>query len=179
MRYTAMLVISILLLLDMRFIYAQSDNPPDEPQSRQSSIADVATSGALTTSLNIAVPTARGPVPHLSLNYNSLAGNGIAGVGWQLTGIPAIVRTRNDLAVGFTQQASFNFLPGGWGTTLSHDDKLAPVTNAFQASITAPESGAEIRTSSNFAPAGNSARAPVIGKCAMEAGQSTTLAATI
>ncbi|MGH9337374.1 MAG: SpvB/TcaC N-terminal domain-containing protein, partial [Vicinamibacteria bacterium] len=52
--------------------------------------------GAYSTTIPIQVPTHRGLEPSISLVYNSLAGNGIAGVGWGLTGFPVIERQGAD-----------------------------------------------------------------------------------
>jgi hypothetical protein len=79
--------------------FAQTDqidnpNPPPEPRPRLASATDVSTSGAMTTRLSVALSAARGPVPSIGLTYNSGGANGIAGVGWHLSGFPAIVRAR-------------------------------------------------------------------------------------
>lgn len=54
---------------------------------------DVASNGALTYRVPIAVVPGRGGVqPELSLTYSSQAGNGMLGMGWGLVGLPAITR---------------------------------------------------------------------------------------
>jgi len=56
-------------------------------------------SGAATYSIPIAVPAGTaGVAPEISLNYSSMAGNGIAGLGWSLSGISGISRCRQTLA---------------------------------------------------------------------------------
>lgn len=49
--------------------------------------------GSFNHSVEIKLPPGtNGLAPHLSLDYNSNAGNGIAGLGWQLGGLPVITR---------------------------------------------------------------------------------------
>ncbi|MEJ0053624.1 MAG: SpvB/TcaC N-terminal domain-containing protein [bacterium] len=61
--------------------------------------SDVNSAGAFTYSLPIAVPpgTAR-IVPRLSLDYSSQSGNGLQGLGWSLSGLPAIGRCARTVA---------------------------------------------------------------------------------
>ncbi|MBV9990521.1 MAG: VCBS repeat-containing protein [Alphaproteobacteria bacterium] len=47
----------------------------------------------------VAPPGTAGMVPHLSLNYSSRAGNGIAGYGWMLGGLDAITRCPKTMAI--------------------------------------------------------------------------------
>ena len=54
---------------------------------------DVSATGAAVYTVPIAVPAGiNGVQPNLSLSYNSQAGNGIAGYGWNITGISKITR---------------------------------------------------------------------------------------
>ena len=55
--------------------------------------------GSATLNIPIAVPPGRaGMTPHLSLSYSSSNGNGYVGVGWSLSGLPAIVRCPHTIA---------------------------------------------------------------------------------
>jgi RHS repeat-associated protein len=55
--------------------------------------ANVDSSGAFTYSIPIwTTPGSAGMEPTVALNYSSQGGNGIAGLGWSLSGIPAITR---------------------------------------------------------------------------------------
>ena len=104
--------------------------PPSEPQASAVDNTDVTSSGAFTFSRPISIPTARGPAPRLAISYNSTSGNGIAGYGWQLTGLPAIVRIRGDNGMNFASADTYAYLPGGWGTTASAEDIL--VSSGFE-----------------------------------------------
>lgn len=53
----------------------------------------VSLSGAANYSIPIEVPPGiNGVAPQISIAYSSLAGNGLAGIGWNITGISAITR---------------------------------------------------------------------------------------
>ncbi|MBL4660411.1 MAG: hypothetical protein JKY19_08645, partial [Alcanivoracaceae bacterium] len=58
-----------------------------------SGVFDIDESGAANYSLPIFAPAGRGGLsPQLALSYNSSSGNGIAGVGWNISGISSITR---------------------------------------------------------------------------------------
>ena len=77
----------------------EPDPPPelDVPVGTLPGNAAINTMGAATYSIPIDLPPGTaGMVPSLSLNYNSMAGNGLAGMGWNIGGISTIVRTGQD-----------------------------------------------------------------------------------
>ncbi|MDR1633030.1 MAG: FG-GAP-like repeat-containing protein, partial [Dysgonamonadaceae bacterium] len=60
--------------------------------------SDVAPNGALTYNVPIEIyPGINGCQPNLSLAYNSFAGNGIMGAGWNLGGLSVVTRTAKNL----------------------------------------------------------------------------------
>jgi len=75
-------------------------------------IAQVAPDGSFNTKVDIKLPPGtRGVAPKLALTYNSNAGNGIVGVGWQLSGLPAITR---DSSYGINYDSNDHYVgPGG------------------------------------------------------------------
>jgi hypothetical protein len=52
-------------------------NPASEPVFRPGNSIDASASGMLTTRLPIVLPEARGPIPSISLSYNSGSANGL------------------------------------------------------------------------------------------------------
>lgn len=72
----------------------------------------VSPSGAATYSVPIELPpTVGGVKPSLALTYNSQAGNGIAGVGWGLSGLSSITRCPTTLAQdGFIDGVDYDHL---------------------------------------------------------------------
>ena len=70
----------------------------DMPGASQTSYG-VSPSGAFQFSIPIVVPAGRNGIqPNLSLNYSSSRGNGIAGIGWGVSGLSAITRCGKTIA---------------------------------------------------------------------------------
>ena len=73
-----------------------ADNPPGALNEQ----VKVDQTGAFSFIVPIEVPPgAHGMQPNLSLTYNSQQSSGIAGLGWSLTGLPTIERTKRTLAI--------------------------------------------------------------------------------
>ncbi len=73
--------------------------------------------GSFSYAIPIRVPTGvRNMQPQLSVTFNSRLGNGLAGVGWTLKGIPEIHRINGGRGINFDgdDQYAVNF--NGWGT---------------------------------------------------------------
>jgi hypothetical protein len=68
---------------------------PDKAVQEPKASPQVQTTGSLTRMVPIEAPAFFGIEPHLALAYSSQAGNGLAGVGWSLSGVSTIERTRN------------------------------------------------------------------------------------
>lgn len=86
----------------------------------------VTPSGAFAYTVPIEVPKGLGGLgPSIALEYQSSSGNSLAGVGWSLAGLPAVIR---DKARGVTPSAggtdSFYFAEGGWGHPASPSARL-------------------------------------------------------
>jgi RHS repeat-associated protein len=72
--------------------------------------------GAFSYTIPIEIPPGRrGMQPKLSLEYNSFSGNGIAGMGWLLSGIPTIMRVNNGNGINYLGADSFGVNFSGWG----------------------------------------------------------------
>ncbi|MBI5220030.1 MAG: VCBS repeat-containing protein [Bacteroidia bacterium] len=111
------------MLIDVDY---QPDIDPGDPGSRPWSSAlpvgttagsfNVSLSGAATYSIPILVPPGTADiVPNIAVTYNSMAGDGIMGLGWNISGISAITRVSKTI-----------YHDGATGTVnLDTDDRLA------------------------------------------------------
>jgi RHS repeat-associated protein len=75
--------------------YADDAHETTQADSPAKTLADskvTLQNGAMTSSLPIVVPSFHGIEPKLALSYNSSAGNGLVGVGWDLDGFSVIER---------------------------------------------------------------------------------------
>lgn len=75
-------------------------------------LADVSPYGAFQTSVPIEVPPYHGLEPRLNLAYNSSAGNGWLGVGWDLSGVSSIERASPGRGVPNYNNSDIFFLDG-------------------------------------------------------------------
>jgi RHS repeat-associated protein len=89
------------------FCYAEAASHKTKPQVSIAAIpgtlreqTQVDQNGAFNFTIPIDVPPGTGGMqPHLALAYNSQASSGVLGMGWSLTGLPTIERTKRTLAV--------------------------------------------------------------------------------
>src|SRR3954447_5597014 len=65
----------------------------------------------------------KGSQPILSLNYSSSASNGLAGMGWSLGGLPAIVPVRGADGMRFNGSDTYAYA-SGWGIPTTEDQEL-------------------------------------------------------
>lgn len=91
---------SLLLFGSFINIYAQGTTPTGSSTEVgvTSGAVSVSLSGGANYEIPIAVPPGiNGVVPQLALAYNSLAGNGIAGYGWNISGMSSITRIESTM----------------------------------------------------------------------------------
>jgi Salmonella virulence plasmid 65kDa B protein/FG-GAP-like repeat len=89
----------------------------------------VTSSGAFTYSIPIAIPEGRRSIqPRLALVYSSLNGDGLAGYGWSLTGLPSIARANVKGAPRFDGHDSYIYDAEQWARAHSPGMKLTPIT---------------------------------------------------
>jgi hypothetical protein len=133
-------IVTALAVFMPGLVWADITTSPNEPLNQQLNVADQARSGAFSYSIPIDVPRGRGPTPSIAITYNSLQGNGIAGVGWTITGIPAIVRSQGDYGAHFDwanySADTYRYLPNGWGTPESSGNTILPVNRG---GVTTPQ----------------------------------------
>ncbi len=105
-------IISFIILLAV-FYQAKSQSnvvyqPPIDPAARQIDTnlpvgtiaggASVSANGAATYSIPVFVSPGTGGVqPNISIVYNSMADYGLLGIGWNISGLSAIIRTGNNI----------------------------------------------------------------------------------
>jgi RHS repeat-associated protein len=90
--------------------------------------ADVTGSGAFTYRIPIEVPPGpKGVEPSLALSYDSQVDRGLAGVGWTLTGLPAVVRIPHTAGVNFDGHDAFAANFHGYGAPVATTDRLIPI----------------------------------------------------
>jgi len=88
---------------------------PDTPgPATRAASPGVGSSGAFVHDIPLALPAGRrNMAPELSLHYSSQATSGIVGLGWQLSGLPAIVRINAGTGIQYASSDSFAFV-GSW-----------------------------------------------------------------
>ena len=126
----------LVVLISLIFALAGFAQTPDEPGPGEVDFADATPTGAFTTAIPVRLPSAREPVPRIALRYSSQSGNRLAGMGWSLSGFPAVVRGRGDSGISFDSTQStftsdqFYYLAGGLGTAPIADNQLKYVTRS-------------------------------------------------
>lgn len=81
--------------------------------------------GAFAYSIPLTLPAGRGGLePKLSLTYSSMAGNGLAGIGWTLEGVPAIQRAQGTRGIQYDGADTYAANFAGWGTAADPRSEL-------------------------------------------------------
>lgn len=80
------------VVLLVAVLVSQTDGPPFSPGSVTDTELGPSSSGSAVHSIPLDLPQGLGPSPRIGIAYDSSIGSGIAGVGWSLSGFPAIVR---------------------------------------------------------------------------------------
>ncbi len=101
------LVLACLFMLIPGQTFAQIDI--SKPVGSTQGVANVTTTGSGSYTVPIEIPPGtNGMVPKISLSYNSIAGPGIAGMGWKLDGISTITRKgKTNYHTGLTTPVSY------------------------------------------------------------------------
>lgn len=104
---SAIFFLGIFLLLPVASVWAQVD--VSKPVGGTTAYLDQTATGGAAYTVPIQLPPGTNNAePQLSLSYNSHAGNGIAGVGWNLAGLPAITRAgKNNYYNGIANPVSY------------------------------------------------------------------------
>ncbi len=97
--------------------------------------ADVNANGSFSSTIDIKLPPRlKNMAPKLSLEYNSHAGNGMLGMGWQLTGLPVIKRAAYTGAINYSAADTFVesnagiLAPQGGGIYFSKNESFSKFT---------------------------------------------------
>ncbi len=78
-----------------------------------SALAEVSPQGSFRTQISIALPGGiQGIKPNIALTYDSNGGNGIAGIGWEIAGIPSIQRLEPQTGYTFSVNDAFRDVDG-------------------------------------------------------------------
>jgi RHS repeat-associated protein len=93
---------------------AGPEMPDPEGPSKAPDAPDVGSSGTFSHSIPLKLPPGRrGMAPALALTYSAGAPSGLFGVGWGLSGLPAVVRVNTGRGVQFLSTDSYT-LVGSW-----------------------------------------------------------------
>jgi RHS repeat-associated protein len=110
---------------------AQADTSAEEVALGARGTVTVNPDGTFSYQIPIEVPAGRrGVQPDLSILYNSDVRNGLLGVGFTLSGLPAIYRIAHDSGVRYAGGDTFVVNTAGWGVPSSARGRLVPYTDA-------------------------------------------------
>lgn len=111
-------------------LFAQSAGADSSAQTADAADGSDATpSGNLSYRIPIPVPAARGPTPALALTW-SPGTSSVAGFGFSLAGLPAVIRVAADNGMMFNGSDTFAFAPDGLDVRPPPRNYLVPVTKA-------------------------------------------------
>jgi hypothetical protein len=95
-------------------------------------LGTVANDGSFNYALPIKLPEGRhGVAPQIAIAYSSNAANGLLGVGWALSGLPAITRANFGTGVNYDGHDTYGFKPSMFDSGVNANQRLVAVGGAF------------------------------------------------
>lgn len=119
----------MMVFLSVFFIHSDTNSTDDLPQNLPQVVVDP--SGSVHINIPLKIPTGtRSVQPNLSLSYNSDSGNGLLGVGWNLSGLGMIYRSSVN-GINYDDQDTFYSSLAGRLVYNSTEDRYQSQTESF------------------------------------------------